>query len=56
MVVAWLITIAVFLICIYASTVIINGLKEKDQYDLAQLESQLKNKTKNDKKDLKLVI
>lgn len=42
MFVAWLITISVFLICIYATIVIIDGLKEKDQYDLAILQSQYK--------------
>ncbi|MDR6123582.1 uncharacterized membrane protein (DUF106 family) [Bacillus sp. SLBN-46] len=57
MIVAWLITIGLFLVCIYATTVIINGLEEKDQLDLAELQSQLKNTTKkNDKKDMKLAI
>jgi hypothetical protein len=57
MIVAWLITIGLFLVCIYATTVIINGLKEKDQLDLAELQSQLKNTVKkNDKKDMKLAI
>ncbi|MEH7303055.1 MULTISPECIES: hypothetical protein [Neobacillus] len=57
MIVAWLITIGLFLVCIYATTVIINGLKEKDQLDLAELQSQLKNTAKkNDKKDMKLAI
>ena len=57
MLVAWLITIGLFLMCIYATTVIINGLKEKDQLDLAELQSQLKNTAKNnDKKDMKLAI
>ncbi|WHY92161.1 hypothetical protein QNK12_01080 [Neobacillus cucumis] len=44
---AWLITISVFLICIYATNIIMNGLKEKDQYDLAILHSQLENLTIN---------
>ncbi|MEH7436726.1 hypothetical protein V7182_04450 [Neobacillus drentensis] len=57
MIVAWLITIGLFLVCIYATTVIINGLKEKDQLDLAELQSQLKNTAKNiDKNDMKLAI
>ncbi|WP_413299966.1 hypothetical protein AA0X95_17270 [Bacillus sp. 1P10SD] len=57
MIVAWLITIGLFLMCIYATMVIINGLKEKDQLDLAELQSQLKKITKNnDKKDMKLAI
>ena len=57
MIVAWLITIGLFLVCIYATTVIINGLKEKDQLDLDELQSQLKNTAKNnDKKDMKLAI
>jgi hypothetical protein len=57
MIVAWLITIGLFLVCIYATTVIINGLKEKDQLELAELQSQLKNTVKkNDKKDMKLAI
>lgn len=49
MFVAWLITISVFLICIYASIVIIEGVKEKDQYDLAILNSQYKNIGLNNK-------
>ncbi|MGG3560060.1 hypothetical protein ABES03_00160 [Neobacillus rhizosphaerae] len=57
MLVAWLITIGLFLMCIYATTVIINGLKEKDQLDIAELQSQLKKTAKNnDKKDMKLAI
>ena len=49
MFVAWLITISVFLICIYTTIVIIDGLKEKDQYDLAILHSQYKNIAINNK-------
>lgn len=40
MFVAWLMTIGLFLICIYSTYVIINGQKEKDQYDLAILQTQ----------------
>jgi uncharacterized membrane protein len=42
MFVAWLITISVFLICIYSTYVIIEGIKEKDQNELAILKSQYK--------------
>jgi hypothetical protein len=49
MFVAWLITISIFLICIYATFIIINGLKEKDQYDLANLQLQYKNLAIHDK-------
>lgn len=48
MFVAWLITISIFLLCIYATFIIINGLIEKDQFDLAILHSQYKNKTIHD--------
>ncbi|NHM30822.1 hypothetical protein [Neobacillus terrae] len=53
---AWLITIGLFFIGIYASMVIMNNLKEKDQLDLAILESQFKNITTNDSEALKAVI
>ncbi|TCN22743.1 hypothetical protein [Mesobacillus foraminis] len=49
MFVAWLITVSLFLICISATFIIINGLKEKDQYDLVVLHSQYKNITINNK-------
>ncbi|MEW9052473.1 MAG: hypothetical protein AB2392_15035 [Neobacillus sp.] len=42
---AWLITIGIFLVCIYATFTIVNGLKEKDQKDLEILQSQYKNLT-----------
>jgi len=40
MFVAWLISISLFFICIYSTIVIINGVKERDEYDLAMLQSQ----------------
>jgi hypothetical protein len=43
MFVAWLMTISIFLICISTTYVIINGLKEKDHYELAQLQTQFLN-------------
>ncbi|MGM0900662.1 MAG: hypothetical protein ACQEXB_06070 [Bacillota bacterium] len=43
MFVAWFMTISLFLICYYATVTIINGLKEKDKYDLAILHSQIEN-------------
>jgi hypothetical protein len=45
MIIAWLFSILLFGICIYATYVIINGLKEKDQYDIANLQSQVEKDT-----------
>lgn len=56
MFVAWLVTISLFLICISSTYVIINGLKEKDQYDLTNLHSQLINKNIKDTKILKQAV
>ncbi len=56
MFVAWFMTISLFLICIYSTYVIINGLKEKDAYDIVQLQSQFKNIAKTDHKILKQVV
>ncbi|MDN3019612.1 hypothetical protein PH210_25945 [Paenibacillus sp. BSR1-1] len=41
MFVSWLIVISTFLICLYATVIIINGLKEKEQQELAELHTQL---------------
>lgn len=56
MFVAWLITISLFLICAYATSIIINGLKEKEQSELAELHLQLQNITLNNPALMKKVI
>lgn len=38
MFVAWFITISVFLICIFATITIMDGIKETDKMDLAKLD------------------
>lgn len=38
---AWLMTISLFLACIYTTIVIFDRLKERDASDLAQLQVQL---------------
>ncbi|MCD4838364.1 MULTISPECIES: hypothetical protein [Neobacillus] len=38
---AWLMTISLFLACIYTTIVIFDRLKERDASDLAQLQAQL---------------
>jgi hypothetical protein len=43
MFIAWLMTISLFLICYFATVTIMNGLIEKDNYDLAILHSQQEN-------------
>jgi hypothetical protein len=53
---AWLFTISLFFIGIYASMIIMKNLKEKDELDIAILESHIKNMTKNDSEDLKEAI
>jgi len=53
MFVAWLITISLFFICIYSTVVIINGVKQKDKYDLAQLQTQLTKAPKKGREELK---
>lgn len=44
MFVAWLMTISLFVICYYSTVTIMNGIKEKDQHDLALLHSQIENR------------
>lgn len=44
MFVAWLMTISLFVICYYSTVTIMNGIKEKDQQDLALLHAQMENK------------
>ncbi|GAA0342548.1 hypothetical protein GCM10008967_36210 [Bacillus carboniphilus] len=51
---AWLITIFLFVICLYFTIVIINGLKEKDEHELVQLKIQFQNL--DQKNELKQVI
>ncbi|MGG3467477.1 hypothetical protein ABES02_08310 [Neobacillus pocheonensis] len=56
MFVAWVITISLFLICSYATIVIINGLKDKEQAELAELDVQLQKITLNNPELMKQVI
>lgn len=52
----WLMCISYFIGSYYITVVIFNRLKEKDQADLAELESQLKNMTVNHTQSIKQAV
>ncbi len=45
---AWLMIISILLICIFSTITIFNRLKESDEYELANYQSQFKNITMNE--------
>jgi hypothetical protein len=52
----WLMCISYFIGSYYICVVIFDRLKEKDQADLAQLESKLKNMTVNQTQSMKQAV
>jgi hypothetical protein len=52
----WLMCISYFIGSYYITVVIFDRLKEKDQADLAQLESQLQNMSVNQKQAIKQAV
>jgi hypothetical protein len=52
----WLMCISYFIGSYYITVVIFDRLKEKDQADLAQLESQLKNMAMNHTQSMKQAV
>jgi hypothetical protein len=52
----WLMCISYFIGSYYITTVLFDRLKEKDQADLAELESQLKNMTVNRTQSIKQAV
>ncbi|QOR68085.1 hypothetical protein IM538_08240 [Cytobacillus suaedae] len=43
MVLAWIITISLFLLCLSATMFIMNGVKQSDEQELAEFHSKFKN-------------
>lgn len=43
MIIAWIITISLFAICLSATVIIMDGVKQTDEMELANLHSQYKN-------------
>jgi hypothetical protein len=54
--ISWLMCISYFIGSYYITVVIFDRLKEKDQADLAQIESQLQNITVNPTQSMKQAV